>query len=116
MQQQIDSLSALKKQFHQKMGGLWPVMKGSLAKVYKPCIRTHCPACQRGDKHPAWIWTFTDQGKRHCLYVAATDVAFLRKGLVNGRRLERFLYRVAPVFLKQQRQQRHREKSGAMPS
>ena len=111
MQNQTNSLLPLKKQFYQKVASLWPVMKGSLTKTYKPCIRANCTTCQQGDKHPSWIWTYADEGKRHCLYVSASDVAFLRQGLKNGRLLERFLYRVAPAFLKQQRQLRQRKKS-----
>ncbi|MGA3269302.1 MAG: hypothetical protein ABSE16_21105 [Verrucomicrobiota bacterium] len=61
-------------QFH----ALWPALKGSLARVYKPCIRKNCAACARGDKHPAWLLSFTQHGRRRCLYVPLTLVPAIR--------------------------------------
>ncbi len=106
MQTQSPSNAALKKQFHQKITALWPALKGSLAKVYKPCIRPHCPACVRGDKHPAWVLSFTHQGRRRCMYVPQPYVPVLLRGLKNGRRLEQLLYQLGPALLKQHRHQR----------
>ena len=54
----------LKKEFLALLPSLWPPLKGSLALVKKPCIRKYCPACARGDKHPAWIFSFTQDGRR----------------------------------------------------
>ena len=81
----------------------WPALKGSLAKVYKPCIRKNCPACARGDKHPAWLLSFTDRGRRRCLYVPEPLVPTLRQGLKNGRQLEQLLYRMGPTLVKEYR-------------
>ena len=85
---------------------LWPALKGSLAKVYKPCIRKHCPACARGDKHPAWILSFTQRGRRRCLYVPLALVPQIRAALKNGRRLEELLYRFGPALVKEYRELR----------
>jgi hypothetical protein len=85
---------------------LWPALKGSLAKVYKPCIRSGCPQCAKGAKHPAYILSFTQQGKRHCMYVPQALVATLQHALANGRRLEALLYAQGPRVLKAFRQQR----------
>jgi len=87
---------------------LWPALKGSLAKVYKPCIRKNCPACGCGDKHPAWILSFTQRGRRRCLYVPLALVPAIRRGLQNGRRLEELLYRVGPALVKEYRQNRRK--------
>jgi hypothetical protein len=86
-------------QWKSKLQALWPALKGSLAKVYKPCIRKNCPACLRGDKHPAWILSYTDGGRRNCLYVPPALVPTLRKGLKNGRQLEKLLYRMGPALV-----------------
>lgn len=85
---------------------LWPALKGSLNKVRKPCIRKNCPACARGDKHAAWLLTFTQQGRRRCLYVPLELVPVLRQAARNGRRIEALLYAVGPALVKEYRQKR----------
>jgi hypothetical protein len=79
---------------------LWPAIKGSLAKVYKPCIRKNCPACACGDKHPAWLLTFSDQGKRKTMYVPLALVSTLKQALQNGRKIETLLYHTGPQIIK----------------
>jgi hypothetical protein len=98
--------AALQKEFAAQLAALWPALKGSLSEVRKPCIRPHCPACARGDKHPAFLWTFTEQGRRRCLYVPAELVPLLRQALENGRRLEARLAALGPAWLRAWRQQR----------
>ena len=90
-------------QWKSQLQTLWPALKGSLARVYKPCIRKNCPACLRGDKHPAWILSYTDRGRRRCLYVPVTLVPRLRQGLKNGRQLEKLLYRMGPALVEEHR-------------
>jgi hypothetical protein len=85
---------------------LWPALKGSLAKVYKPCIRKNCRACARGDKHPAWLLSFTQRGRRRCLYVPLALAPVIRQALQNGRQLEELLYRIGPALVKEYRQNR----------
>src|SRR5256712_14158624 len=91
---------------------LWPALKGSLAKVYKPCIRKNCPACACGDKHLAWILSFTQQGRRRCLYVPLALVPAIRRGLKNGRRLVDFLYPGRPALVKKKRPNPKKKPSG----
>lgn len=97
---------ALQNQFRAEVAALWPALKGSLTEVAKPCIRPNCPACAKGDKHPAFLWTFTEAGRRRCLYVPAQLVPLVRQGLENGRRLEARLTALGPVWLRAWRQQR----------
>lgn len=82
-----------RRAFLAEAAGLWPVAKGSLAQVRRPCIRATCPACARGDKHPAWIFTFRQKGRQRCLYVRPAFVETLRRAIANGRRLEGLLTR-----------------------
>jgi len=94
-----------RQKWENQLRALWPALKGSLAKVAKPCIRKNCPACACGDKHPAWILSFTLRGKRKTMYVPLALVVSLKKGLQNG-----------PDLLKQHRQtvkkkRKHRTKS-----
>jgi hypothetical protein len=74
-----------------RLQALWPAAKGSLNRVRKPCIRPGCKACASGHKHPVWLYTFTGDGRRRCLYVPEAQVAVLQQALANGRELERLL-------------------------
>jgi hypothetical protein len=90
---------------------LWPALKGSLVKVRKPCIRKNCRACARGDKHPAWMLSFTHRGRRHCLYVPVALVPLIRAAHNNGRQVEDLLYRVGPALLKEFRRKRRNHRT-----
>lgn len=105
------SEAALRQNFIRQLQKLWPPIKGSLAEVRKPCIRPNCPACARGDKHPAFILSFSDQGRRRCMYVPTAMVPQLQRALRNGRALEQFLYQLGPELLRHYRQQRERADS-----
>jgi|ERR1035437_4778765 hypothetical protein len=93
-----------KEKWQKELGALWPAAKGSLAKVYKPCIRKNCPACARGDKHPAWLLSFTSQGRRKVMYVPLALVPRIRRAVQNGRKIEKHLYRTGPDLIKLYRQ------------
>jgi hypothetical protein len=81
----------LKGDFLAEISKLWPVARGSLSYVRKPCVRPNCPACARGDKHPSWIFSLYDRGKQRCLYVPQKLVPTLRKAIANGREVEQLL-------------------------
>lgn len=98
-------VSSLQDRFLKQLLPLWPALKGSLAEVYKPCIRAGCPACARGDKHPNYLLAFTDRGRRRCLYVPKPMVPLLKQALKNGRRLEQLLYQMGPAILREYRLQ-----------
>jgi hypothetical protein len=106
MTQPKPSDSTLRQNFLRQFEKLWPAIKGSLAEVHKPCIRPHCAACARGDKHRAFILAFTDQGRRRCRYVPAELVPQLQQALRNGKALEALLYQLGPALLHQYRKQR----------
>lgn len=90
----------------EELAGLWPLAKGSLAQVRKPCIRPQCAACRSGRKHPAWLFSFTQGGKRRCRYVPLELVSTLRKALDNGRHVERRLVELGAELLQRHRQER----------
>lgn len=77
--------------FLKEVEGLWPVAKGSLTEIAKPCIRPSCSACHRGEKHPAFIFTYRKAGKQRCLYVPRALVPQLRRAIADGRRMERWI-------------------------
>lgn len=95
-----------KDHFLQQLSQLWPAIKGSLAQIRKTCLRPGCKACARGDKHPAFILSFTHGGKRRCMYVPKELVPVFERALQNGRQIETLLYELGPALLQQHRQQR----------
>lgn len=97
--------AALQQRFLDQLLPLWPALKGSLALVRKPCIRPNCRACANGRKHPNYLLTFTQKGKRRCLYVPRAITPMLKRALANGRRIERLLYQMGPALLQEYRAQ-----------
>ena len=91
--------SLMQRRFRQRLQTYWPALKGSLALVYKPCIRPNCPACIRGKKHPNHLLAFTQNGRRRCLYVPTAMVPLLKRALQNGRRIEQLLYEMGPALI-----------------
>lgn len=85
---------------------LWPLAKGSLAEVRKPCIRPTCRACKEGRKHKAFIFSFTKDGKRRCMYVPKELVPSLRRAIANGRKLERRLFGLGEDMIRDYRRKR----------
>lgn len=77
--------------FHNEISELWPLAKGSLSEVRKPCNRKGCKACADGTKHPAFIYTYRDDGKLRCLHVRPEFVEQVRQAIKNGRKLEEML-------------------------
>jgi len=96
--------SQAKQKWQNQIASLWPAIKGSLAKVYKPCIRKSCPACARGDKHPAWLLSLSFRGHRTTMYVPQAMVATVKKAIQNGHRIEQLLYRAGPELIRKYRQ------------
>jgi hypothetical protein len=99
-------LSVEQQQFLAQLAGLWPLAKGSLTQVRKPCIRPNCPACRSGKKHPAWLFSFSQAGKRVCRYVPAELAPALRQALANGRRVQARLVELGEELLHRHRQGR----------
>src|ERR1035441_6635326 len=92
--------------FSAKMAKLWPALKGSLSQVRKPCIRPHCPACARGQKHLAYLFSFTQDGCRRCMYVPVALAPLIRRGLRHGRSVEQLLCEMGPALIREHRQKR----------
>lgn len=89
-----------KNEIMQIMKSLDPAVKGSLVEVRKPCVRPQCRACRSGQKHRAFMFHYTDGGKRRCMYVPLGLVAELRKALRNGRLIEQYLHEAGPDLIK----------------
>lgn len=84
-----------------QLAGLLPAAHGTVAEVRKPCARKNCARCQRGEKHPAFIYVYTDEnGRRRCLHVPRELVPELRRRLENGKALTQLLFQAGALFVK----------------
>jgi hypothetical protein len=95
--------------FLDELADLWPLAKGSLTEVRKPCIRPGCPACRDGRKHKAIFFAFPKDGRRVCRYVPVDLAPVLRQALANGRHLERRLAELGEALLEAYRANRSRK-------
>jgi len=86
--------------FRERIDALWPLAKGSVSEVRKPCSRPGCKACASGRKHPALIFTYRKDGKLRCRHVRPGQEAVLRKAIENGRKLERLLVEAGEELLR----------------
>ena len=84
----------------------WPVARGSLCEVAKPCVREGCADCARGDKHPSFIFSYRKDGKQRCLYVPRELVPQLRRAIDGGRWVESRLSEIGAALVFAHRQQR----------
>jgi len=92
--------------FLAQVAALWPALKGSLSQVRKPCIRPNCPACASGQKHLAYLLSFTQNGSRRCMYVPNALAPLIRRALRNGRSVEQLLCDMGPALIHEHRQKR----------
>jgi hypothetical protein len=95
-----------RKAFLAELSPLWPALKGSLSQVRKPCIRPNCPACASGQKHLAYLLSFTQDGSRRCMYVPNALAPLIRRGLRNGRSVEQMLCQMGPALIQEHRRKR----------
>lgn len=77
--------------FLKEVEKLLPCVKGSFALVRKPCIRSNCKACSDGRKHPFYLFSYKEGGKRRSLYVPKEAVSLFAEAIRNGRRLEELM-------------------------
>jgi hypothetical protein len=96
--------------FLDELADLWPLARGSLAEVRKPCIRPDCRACREGRRHKAILFSFTQGGKRRCRYVPADLAPVLKTALANGRCLEQQLADLGADLIDRYRQNRSRSR------
>ena len=102
MRKKLDTLDAA----FQTVAEAFPLAKGSLALVRRRCIRKGCRACQSGQKHAAWIFSFRQDGRQRCRYVPQELVARLREDIANGRRVEALLAQAGAEQIEQHRRER----------
>ena len=91
MQRKNKANEAAKAAFLKKVAALWPIARGTVSLVRKPCSRKVCRACASGERHPALIFTCRVGGRGRCLHVRKADEALVRRATENCRKLEALL-------------------------
>ena len=100
MKQKTSPADPRRDAFRERIEALWPLAKGSVSEVRKPCTRPGCKACASGQKHPALIFTYRKDGKLRCRHVRPGQEAVLRQAIENGRTLERLLVEAGEELLR----------------
>ncbi len=85
--------------FVEELRRRWPVARGSLCEVAKPCVRRGCAACARGEKHPSFIFAYRRDGKQRCLYVPRELVPELRRAIEGGQWVEQRLTEIGETLV-----------------
>lgn len=84
-----------------------PAARGTVAEVRKPCTRKGCAKCAAGERHPSFIYVYSDaDGRRRCLHVPRDLVPELRQRLENGRAIDRLLFEAGAQFVRSRGGQR----------
>ena len=88
MKTKANKVEAQPAPFLEKVAGLMPVARGSLALVRKACGKPGCKACKSGRKHPAWLLVYRECGKQKSRHVPAQCAPLMKLAIENGRKLE----------------------------
>ena len=91
MKNKNEKLEAAKAAFVRKIERLYPVARGTVSLVRKPCNRPNCPLCKSGEKHQALIYTCRIDGVGKCFHVRPEDEKLMRKAVENAKKLEALL-------------------------
>ena len=86
--------------FRDQAANLWPAILGSLSFRRNSCIREHCEACLKGEKHPSHVLYGRMKGRRFTIYVPDELVPDVQRSLDNGRELQELLYQAAMRYTK----------------
>ncbi len=98
--------------FMKEISELWPLAKGTLAEIRKPCIRSGCKACASGKKHPALVYMFMENGRQRCMYVPRELAAQLRQAIANWKGLEARISPLGRELIRGYRMERDYKKQG----
>jgi len=91
----------MKKSLSERLSQLCPAARGTVAEVRKPCSRPKCKRCASGQKHPAFIYVYSEQtGRRRCLHVPRDLVPELRRRLQKGRQIDHLLFEAGADFVR----------------
>lgn len=95
-----ESAADVEQWFRDHAANLWPAALGSLSLRRSPCIREHCEACLKGEKHPSHVLYVRMKGRRFTIYIPDELVPDVQRSLDNGRELQELLYQTAMRYTK----------------
>jgi len=95
-----ESAIEIQQWFQNQTANLWPAGLGSLSLRRSPCIREHCEACLRGEKHPSHFLYVRMKGRRLAIYIPDDLVPDVQRSLDNGRELQELLCQTAVRYAK----------------
>src|SRR5512141_2870060 len=81
--------------FQDQAASLWPAAVGSLSLRRSPCVREHCEACMKGERHPSHILYVRTKNRRLAIYIPDELVPEVQRSLDNGRELQELLCQTA---------------------
>jgi hypothetical protein len=95
-----ESATDVERWFRDQAANLWPAALGSLCFRRSPCVREHCPACLRGERHPSYVLYGRKKGRRFALHIPDELVPEMQRSLDNGRALQELLHQTAMRYAK----------------
>ena len=95
-----ESAADVEQWFRDQTASLWPAALGSLSFRRSPCVREHCEACLKGEKHPSHVLYVRMKGRRFTIYVPDELVPDVQRSLDNGRELQELLSQTAMRYTK----------------
>ncbi len=99
MKPPVDSSAADQDRWLRDLKRLWPVAKGSLSEVRKPCTRANCTTCREGRGHRVFLFSYREDGRRRCAYVPSELAPLVRRAIANGRAVERRMTTAGHVLI-----------------
>jgi hypothetical protein len=106
MPKKIESPDDVERWFRTEAAALWPAALGSLGHRRCPCIREHCPACARGEKHPSHVLYVRVNGRRTSIHIPEELAPQIEQALANGRALQDLLHEAARRYTAAAKHQR----------
>lgn len=95
-----ESAADVEQWFKNNAATLWPAALGSLSLRRSPCIREHCEACLKGEKHSSHFLYVRMKGRRFTIYIPDELVPHMQRSLDNGRELQELLCQTAIRYAK----------------
>lgn len=106
MPKKPESPADVERWFRTQTAALWPAALGSLGHRASPCIRDHCPACARGEKHPSYVLYVRVRGRRTSIHIPDELVPQIEQAIANGRALQDLLHEAGRRYTDAAKQQR----------
>jgi hypothetical protein len=104
----VETPQDIRRWFGRQLNKLWPLAAGSLSLRTGPCIREHCPACQRGEGHASYALYGRRAKRRFSLYVPEELVPAIQHALDNGRKLQELMREAGLRYTRALKEQRRR--------